>query len=210
MKRIIFILLISFILASCNTSSNNSDNKEEIPDTSSCKYDSIEPIEIYRSGISPIVSFIGDSRAYGGGTYDALSYEIHNFGVGGSTIYGALGRLDRAIATGAQYIVIFTGANDPAYMDIYVFKAKLTELKKKVEGKKIHLIVMDQTVNPQYDNSYFYDFRIAMESIAGADYLAIDYDSDCWASGDAGNVHLNNKGYALVCTAIKKYINNIK
>jgi lysophospholipase L1-like esterase len=171
-------------------------------------YDLQTPVIQTRSGISPSIMFIGDSRAYLGGTFDSIPNTVYNSGIVGSTTSGVIYTQLKLIKQYMpSYIFMFTGVNDILLNDStgIEFKRNIMFIISYIKSLSITIVMMDQTINPVYgglspQHQACHDAMIN----SGIIYLAINYVESDFTDG----AHLTSSGYNKVMSAINIYLGN--
>lgn len=136
MNKIIFLFVALLIITGC-----------EVEEYSDCPQDSY-PVNLQsRIGTGESILILGDSRGEFGGTWDALPNTVYNGAQGRSTIRGVVNRLYLIDELCPDVVMLFTGANDPAHMDIAEYQSHLSSVIVYCESRGARVYIMNPWIS---------------------------------------------------------------
>ncbi|WP_299715519.1 arylesterase [Tardiphaga sp.] len=96
-----------------------------------------------------------------------IAVEMINAGVSGDTTSGGLGRLDWSVPEGTQGVILELGANDALRgTDPKVPRAALTEIIKRLQARKIAVLLCGMLAPPNYGPDYAQKFNSIYPDLA--------------------------------------------
>lgn len=96
-----------------------------------------------------------------------IAVDIINAGVSGDTTSGGLDRLDWSIPDGTQGVILELGANDALRgTDPKVPRAALTEILKRLQARKIAVLLCGMVAPPNYGADYAGQFNAIYPDLA--------------------------------------------
>ena len=96
-----------------------------------------------------------------------IATEMINAGVSGDTTSGGLGRLDWSVPDGTQGVILELGANDALRgTDPKVPREALTEIIKRLQARKIAVLLCGMLAPPNYGDDYAQKFNAIYPDLA--------------------------------------------
>jgi acyl-CoA thioesterase-1 len=96
-----------------------------------------------------------------------IAVDMINAGVSGDTTSGGLGRLDWSVPEGTQGVILELGANDALRgTDPKVPRAALTEILKRLQARKIAVLLCGMLAPPNYGADYAAQFNSIYPDLA--------------------------------------------
>lgn len=195
MKKIMFLFVALLAMAGCEV--------EEYPD---CPQDDY-PVNLQsRIGTGKSILIMGDSRGELGGTWDAMPETVYNGAQGCSTIRGVIKRLYLVDQLEPDVVILFTGANDPAHMDIAEYQLHLSSVIVYCESRGVKVYIMNPWI-PEMSRMILDDSRIAatylfLDVMRGHVYQFVDLnlDSEYFIDG----IHLTPEGYVALSNILNR------
>ena len=208
MRKLLYVLLVTTLLAACGEEANSP------PEQTRKKYDGT-------------ILAIGDSLTEGLGVeeedaYPAVlhnklmdngyNYRVINAGVSGETSSGALSRIEWALTLKPDIVILVTGANDGLRgIDTKLIAANITDIVKLLEDRDIVVVLGGMRMVQNLGQTYTREFSKLYQDIAGDQNVIL---IPSFLAGVGGNPTLNQSdgihptadGYRLIVENIYPYV----
>lgn len=189
------LFLIFFIILGCYDNTNDLKNTQFPVGF----FNYIDTGVQHRQGNTPSIMIFGDSRMYGGGTWDGLDNTVFNCAYPGTTTSGVIYRLHYFDEYRPDIVIIGVGINNT-----FINTAPeeyIRDIRKIIDhckGARVIVLSIPQTIIPQ---ELADEYNVLLSELP--EYLKLDFTSDMM---EADGTHFNSKGYEYLTKKISETI----